>query len=79
METCGDEWTFTPLPLNPQGKSLQYPSDRRPDGPQSRSGLCGEEKNLALRGLKTERKNIWNVGSTAYLYSVVTQKCNPHA
>jgi hypothetical protein len=27
------------------GKSLRYPLDRRPGGPQSRSGRGGEEKN----------------------------------
>jgi hypothetical protein len=32
-------------PLYPQGKSLWYPLDRRLDGPQSRSGRGGEEKN----------------------------------
>jgi hypothetical protein len=28
------------------GKSQGYPLDRKLDGPQSRSGRCGEEKNL---------------------------------
>jgi hypothetical protein len=31
--------------LYPQGKSGQYPLDRRLGGPQSRSGRGGEEKN----------------------------------
>jgi hypothetical protein len=36
---------FTLRPLYPQVKSLWYPLDRRLNGPQSRSGRCGEEKN----------------------------------
>jgi hypothetical protein len=31
----------------PPGKELQVPLDRRLSGPQSRSGRCGAEKNLA--------------------------------
>jgi hypothetical protein len=30
--------SFTPRPLYPQGKSPQYPLDRRLGGPQNRSG-----------------------------------------
>jgi hypothetical protein len=30
-----------------RGKSPRYPLDRRPDGPQSGSGPCGEEKNFS--------------------------------
>jgi hypothetical protein len=45
----GSRWmwlvSFTPRPLYPQGKSPWYPLDRRPGGPQSRSGRGGEEKN----------------------------------
>jgi hypothetical protein len=37
----------------PKGKSLRYPRDRRPRGPQSRSGRCGEEKILAPAGTRT--------------------------
>jgi hypothetical protein len=48
----GTRWgwvvSFTPLPLYPRGKSPRYPLDRKLGGPQSRSGRCGEEKNLAL-------------------------------
>jgi hypothetical protein len=43
--------SFTPRPLCPRGKSPRYPFDRRLGGPRSRSGWCGEEKNLALRGI----------------------------
>jgi hypothetical protein len=45
--------SFTPLPLYLRGKSSRYSIDRRLDGPQSRSGRCGEEKNLALPGIET--------------------------
>jgi hypothetical protein len=38
--------SFTLLPLYSQGNSQQYPLDRRLDGPQSRSGHYGEDKNL---------------------------------
>jgi hypothetical protein len=37
--------SFTPRPLYLQGKSPLYPLDRRLDGPPSRSGCGGEEKN----------------------------------
>jgi hypothetical protein len=39
-----------PLPLYPRRKSPWYPLDRRLGGPQSRSGCCGEDKNLELQG-----------------------------
>jgi hypothetical protein len=52
----GTRWrrviSFTSLSLYPQGKSPRYPLDRRLCGPQSRSGCCGEEKNLALPGIE---------------------------
>jgi hypothetical protein len=41
----------------PPGKEPRYALDRRLDGPQSRSGRCGEEKNLYI-----ERKQIWYEG-----------------
>jgi hypothetical protein len=44
--------SFTPRPLYPRGKSPRYPSDRRSDGPQSRSGRCGEEKILGFTGTR---------------------------
>jgi hypothetical protein len=45
-------FSFTPLPLYPQGKSPWYPLDRRLGGPQSWSGCSGEEKNSqSLLGL----------------------------
>jgi hypothetical protein len=53
----GSRWrrvvTFTPLPFYPQGKSPWYPLDGRLGGPQSRSGRCGEEKNLSPAGNRT--------------------------
>jgi hypothetical protein len=45
----GTRWrwvvSFTSRPPYPKGKSPWYPLDRRLDGPQSRSGYAGEEKN----------------------------------
>jgi hypothetical protein len=41
--------SFTPRPLYSQGKSPWYPLDRRPGGPQSRSGRGGEEKSTPLK------------------------------
>jgi hypothetical protein len=53
----GTRWrrvvSFTPRPLYPRGKSRQYLLDRRLGGSQSRSGRCGEEKNLAPARNKT--------------------------
>jgi hypothetical protein len=40
-----------PLLLYPLGKSPWYPWGRRLGGPQSQSGCCGEERNLALLGI----------------------------
>jgi hypothetical protein len=37
--------SFTPRKLHLQGKSPWYPFDMRLSGPQSLSGLGGEEKN----------------------------------
>jgi hypothetical protein len=48
------EWsTSRPGFFTPQGKSPQYPSDRRLGGSQRWSGSCGEVKILAPAG------NIW--------------------
>jgi hypothetical protein len=40
--------SFTHRPLYPHRKSPWYPLDRKLDGPQSRSGRGGEEKNSKL-------------------------------
>jgi hypothetical protein len=44
----GTRWgklsVLRPGRFTPRGKSLQYPLDKRLDGPQSRSGGSGEEK-----------------------------------
>jgi hypothetical protein len=52
----GTSWrwliNFTPRPLYPWGKSLQYPFDRRLVGPQNRSRLLGEEKTLDPTGTR---------------------------
>jgi hypothetical protein len=44
---------FSPRPLYPRGNGPRYPLDRRLGGPQSLSGPCGEEKNLAPAGIQT--------------------------
>jgi hypothetical protein len=53
----GTRWrwvvTFTPRPHFPRGKIPRYSLDRRLGGPQSRSGRCGGERNLALAGNRT--------------------------
>jgi hypothetical protein len=36
-----------------RGEEPRYPLDRWPGGPQSRSGRCAEEKNLASAGNRT--------------------------
>jgi hypothetical protein len=42
----GGKWSVSrPGRFTSQGKSPWYPLDRRLDGPQSRSGRGGEEKN----------------------------------
>jgi hypothetical protein len=47
----GNRWglvvSFKPQPLYHQGNCPQYSLDRRLGRPQSQSGLCGEEKDLA--------------------------------
>jgi hypothetical protein len=43
---------FMPLLLYRQGRRPQYPLDKKLGGPQSQSGCCGEQKNLALRGIE---------------------------
>jgi hypothetical protein len=53
----GNRWrwvvSFTTLQLYRRGNSSPYPLDRRLGGPQSRSGRCGEEKDLATAGNRT--------------------------
>jgi hypothetical protein len=44
--------SFTPWPIYSLGSRPRYKLDRRLCGPQSRSGHCEEEKNLALPGIE---------------------------
>jgi hypothetical protein len=45
----GGVWSASrPGRFTPRGKNTRYPLDRRLSGPLSRSGRCGEEKNLLL-------------------------------
>jgi hypothetical protein len=47
--TLGEgELLASALPLYNRWSSIRYPLDRMLGGPQSRSGRCGEEENLAL-------------------------------
>jgi hypothetical protein len=49
----GGEWsTSHPCCFAPRQKCHWHPSERRLGGPQSQSGCCGEEKNVALLGIK---------------------------
>jgi hypothetical protein len=50
------EWVASrPGRSNPQGFSSGYATDKRPCGPKSLSGRCGEEKNLlSLPGIKPQ-------------------------
>jgi hypothetical protein len=52
----GTRWrlvvSITPRSLYARGNRSRYPLDRRLGGPQSRSGRCGEETNLAMAGLE---------------------------
>jgi hypothetical protein len=49
--------SFTPRLLYPQGKSTQYPLDRRLDEPQSRPGRGGEEKIPPRDNFNTLKSN----------------------
>jgi hypothetical protein len=49
----GERSASRPCRFTPQGKNPWYPLDRRLDGPQSRSGQCGEEKILDPTGTRT--------------------------
>jgi hypothetical protein len=44
--------SVTPQPLYSQGNNSQYPLNKKLVGPQSRSGRCGKEKNLAVPGIE---------------------------
>jgi hypothetical protein len=59
--------SFTLLPLYPREKSPQYLLDRRPGGPQSRSGRRGEEKILDPTG--TRKSDLSVVHPVTSLYT----------
>jgi hypothetical protein len=59
--------SFRPLPLYPQGNSLWYPLDKRLGGPQSRSGRCGEKKNV-LSLPENEPQSLSHPACTLVLY-----------
>jgi hypothetical protein len=70
--------SFTPQPLYPWGKSPRYPLDRL-DGPQSRSGRCGDEKHLlpfpwsAVRDPGARYKN-WGCPCETGMYGQPTRR-----
>jgi hypothetical protein len=52
-----------PAALPPSVRTPRYPLDRRLDGPQSRSGRGGEEKNSQkLPGLEPIKMDLKDVG-----------------
>jgi hypothetical protein len=52
----GSEWSASrPRPHYPRGMSPRHRLHKRLGGPQSRSGRCGEEKNLALPDIEPGR------------------------
>jgi len=51
LSTRGGQWSVRALPLYSQGKSGQYPFDRRLGGPKSQSGCFGENV-LAPAGIQ---------------------------
>jgi hypothetical protein len=50
-----------------QRNDPEYPLARRLDGAQSRSGCCGEEKNLVLAGIGTRPSNPYPVATSIKL------------
>jgi hypothetical protein len=55
----GGEVSFTPWMLLSLGKEHLVTNDRRLDGPYSKAGWCGEEKNLLpLLGIKSDSSTI---------------------
>jgi hypothetical protein len=70
----GNRWrwmvSFTSLPLYHLGRSPRYPINRRLDGPQSRSGRCGQWKKYYTAGNQTRavqpvdrRNTAWAIPS----------------
>jgi hypothetical protein len=60
----------------PQGKRLWYPLDRWLDGPQSRSGRAGEEKNSqTLLNTSTSHKNIAQCTDHIRVIQITSQIC----
>jgi hypothetical protein len=48
------EVSFTPRPLHSRVNRPRYTLDTRLGGPHSRSGCCGEEKNVTPAGNRTQ-------------------------
>jgi hypothetical protein len=64
--------SFTPRPLHSRGKSPRYLLDRRLGGPQSRSGLRGEEKILDPDETRTPDTSVIQPVTSRYTdYAVI--------
>jgi hypothetical protein len=50
--------SFAPQPFYPQGKSPQYPLNRRLGGPQNKSGRRGEKKIYETKILTFTKKAV---------------------
>jgi hypothetical protein len=80
----GTRWrwvvSFTTLPRYPRGRGPRYPLDRRLGEPQSRSGRCGEEKNLALPGIEpvARRYTDWAIPTAEHWSLRDRQICSVH-
>jgi hypothetical protein len=67
-----DVWSFLPPVALPPSKGPQDPFDGRLDGLQSRSGRCGEQKNLlSLPGI--EPRFLGSLANSPSLYRLIIQ------
>jgi hypothetical protein len=69
--------SFTPRPLYPRGKSPRYPLVRKLGGPQSRSGISGEENILDPTGTGTANPSVVQPVASRYTdYAIPAPKLN---
>jgi hypothetical protein len=71
--------SFTSRPFYPRGKNQLYPLDKRLGGPQSRSGHCGEEKNITLPGIEPGRSISQQVAIPTELSRLPVSLVEDHA
>jgi hypothetical protein len=74
MEMSGE---LRPRVALPTGKEPPYPLDGRLGGPQSRSGRCGGEKNLALSGIEPGPPNP-HISANIFLIVLYIQSSHFH-